>query len=124
MLYRGLIGTGVAGHHNRGKLVTTVSSSDQEQGGWAGTVLDAMKNDPTFWPDCDEDPCGQRATMAHTIHAGTDTATGKAVRTLAVYCDQHSALYAPDTRTVTVSPLVRPGEQVRVDLDMIGGEDA
>jgi hypothetical protein len=79
-------------------------------GGWATTnVLDAMRFDPEFWPECfvcEDKP----ATMLHTEHAGTND--DGPVTCMAVYCDEHSAERADHVRTRAVVPLTRPGEEV------------
>lgn len=84
--------------------------SPQETGGWAGTVFDAMKMDPSFWPECNV--CPRPATKHHTEHAGTGD--DGPVITDTVYCDEHSAERANHTRTRSVGPLTRPTDDEQV----------
>lgn len=74
-------------------------------------MLDAMKNDPTFWSECGV--CDRPATMHHQEHAGTNDDGPVVIQ--AVHCDVHSAERVHHNRTFAAGPLSRPptdGEEV------------
>jgi hypothetical protein len=85
-----------------------LSHDNDTGGGWVGSVLDTMRMDPTFWPDCDEHLCPKPATMLHKVHAGTVESTGEHVTAAFVYCDEHSRVHMFDRRILSAGPLQRP----------------
>lgn len=97
----------------------------QHQQGWASMdVLEVMRRDRSFWPDCDV--CDRPATMHHIEHAGTSP--DGPVTHQGVYCDEHSAERVQLPRTRATGPLYRPlpdpDDEVVVEEPRVDGQQS